>query len=313
MTTIRGAAVSVRSPALRETLSALLQRHAFAALLVANAGLLALLHAVAALSEASVIALHFANIVVLATLELVHPLNRDWLVVDEAGRIRWRLLSKTYLWYLFDSRVWFRVHGLVLYAGALWVAQHVAVFDLSSASLLLQLALLAVGVDFVRYWIHRGQHALSFLWRWHTMHHAPTHMTPVRAWWTHPVDDVILYSFEIFFMVVMGFDAAAILAYVSLDNLFQLTNHANVRMASGRLGVVFQHPRYHLLHHRRCDDGETSVNFGEMFTLWDRLFGTFESRPLESMETLEIGIAPARRRSLLHCLTAPFWRRADEL
>ncbi len=145
------------------------------------------------------------------------------------------------------------------------------------------------------------------------MHHAPTHLTPARAWWTHPVDDTIVYSLEVVLMVTLGLDPLVILTYVSIDNSFQLLNHANVRLRRGWLGVLFQHPRYHLVHHRQLEAGEATKNFGEMLTVWDRIFGTFETLPAAHMETLVIGIAPVKERSLWSQLTAPFYRPVDKL
>lgn len=288
-------------------------RFGYAALLLANVSVLVGLHAGGWLDEWAIIGVHWANIAVLVAMEFITPLNREWLLVRPDTGVRWRLLLKTYLWYAFDSRVWFRLHGVLLFAFASWVASFFVVRDAAGLPVVAQVVLLAVGVDLARYWIHRAQHSRSFLWRWHTMHHAPTNLTPVRAWWTHPVDDTILYSLEIVAMVVLRLDPVAVLAYLSIDNFFQLLNHTNVRLHSGWLGTVLQHPRYHLLHHRRHGDDERPVNFGEMLTCWDRLFGTFEERDLDDMSGLEIGLSPREGRTLVHQLTAPFYRPVDAI
>ena len=288
----------------------MIERHGHALFVVVNVAILVVVAKTIGLNELGIVALHFANVAALALLEYRAPLNRAWLLISN-GRVRYGLLLKTYAWYLVDSRVWFRLHGAVFLAVGAWVLSTFSPPDASQLPGWVQLVGFAVAIDFARYWIHRAQHTLPLLWRFHTMHHAPTHMTPVRAWWTHPVDDVILYSLEVVLMVALGLDPWVVLVYVSLDNTFQLLNHANVRWDIGVFGKVFQHPRYHLLHHRRTD--ERAVNFGEMFTLWDRFFGTFEVRSVDEMRDLKIGILPARPRSLFHQLTAPFWRARGEL
>lgn len=289
----------------------LAERFGYEAVLLANVLGLFLLHYAGALTELSVVLVHLANVAGLAALEFVTPLNPRWLLLRE-GRVRWHLLAKTYLWYVFDSRVWFRVHGVAVAAVGIWLADCFSL-EATRVSPWLQFIAFALFIDFARYWIHRGQHALAFLWRFHAMHHTPTNLTPVRAWWTHPVDDVILYSLEIVLMVTLGLHPVAVLAYVSIDNTFQLLNHANVRLTSSKIGEVLQHPRYHLLHHRRLANDEKTVKFGEMFTLWDRLFGTFEARSLDEMETLELGLTHRRKRSLWEQLSGPFFKRVEEL
>lgn len=288
-----------------------IERFGYAGVLMLNVVALVVLHRVGALTEWAIVGVHLANVAGLAALEFASPMNPDWLLI-RGGRVRWSLLAKTYLWYLFDSRVWFRVHGVLVAAVGVWIAQRFSL-EATSAPTWLQFVGFALFIDFARYWIHRGQHSLAFLWRWHAMHHTPTNLTPVRAWWTHPVDDVILYSLEIVLMVTLGLEPVVVLAYVSIDNTFQLLNHANVRLSSRGIGEVLQHPRYHLLHHRRILEGERTVNFGEMFTVWDRLFGTFEARAFDEMERMELGLTHKRRRTLWHQLSAPFYRRVEDL
>jgi len=285
-------------------LRTVVERAGFACLLLGNTSVLLWMAAFNLLSEGSLVVVHLVNVMLLATLECVHPIQRDWLPFDDDG-VRWRLLGKTYGWYLFDSRVWFALHSALMLSAAKSMLPLVDthLVDVGAWPALLQWCVLALLVDGVRYAIHRASHAIPLLWRFHAMHHTPSHMTPARAWWTHPVDDVLLYSAEIFIMVWLGFSHEVVLVYVCLDNLFQLMNHANVRMRPGLLGMVWQHPRCHLLHHRIA--GKV-VNFGEMFTVWDRLFGTFEAGDLDDMAQLRIGILPHKRRTLWHQLTAPF-------
>ncbi len=288
-----------------------IERHGYLLFWLANGGCLAALHHLGRLSESAVVGLHLANVALLAALEFLTPCNRQWLLIQQ-GQVQWRLLTKTYLWYLFDSRVWFRAHGVVVAALGVWIARRLSLTP-TELPPVFQFVGFALFIDFARYWIHRGQHGLTALWRWHTMHHTPTHLTPARAWWTHPVDDTIVYSLEVVLMVTLGLDPLVILTYVSIDNSFQLLNHANVRLRRGWLGVLFQHPRYHLVHHRQLEAGEATKNFGEMLTVWDRIFGTFETLPAAHMETLVIGIAPVKERSLWSQLTAPFYRPVDKL
>jgi len=49
--------------------------------------------------------------------------------------------------------------------------------------------------------------------------------------------------------------------------------HLNVTWRSGWIEWIFVTPRYHHVHHSA--DRRHLGNFGSLFTLWDRLFGTY--------------------------------------
>lgn len=317
-------------------------RWGYALFLLSNLGLIAFFIEQDALSAFSMGLLHLGNVLLLAGLELLIPLNPNWLLWQSASSVdldcrsndldnglglqtkkkraglQKALFLKTYLWYLIDSRLWFRLHAYLLYGAAHFIQHAVeqdafwalpASLQMSAYSFGLQVLILALGIDLLRYGIHRLSHRVHFLWRWHTMHHMPTHMTPVRAWWTHPVDDILLYGPEVFIFILFDFNPTAVLAYLAFDNLFQLLNHANCQLNSGFLGLLFQHPRYHLLHHRLAGAADTVVNFGEMFTIWDRIFKTFAQVELSEIKHLQIGILPLQKRTLGQQLLQPFKRQ----
>lgn len=128
--------------------------------------------------------------------------------------------------------------------------------------------------DLGSYWLHRLMHT-RHLWRLHRWHHAPTQMywlAGVRA----SLPQQILFNLP-------GFAALPILAgargWVFLAMLVEgvIRNdwmHMNVTWRSNWLEWVLVTPRYHHIHHS-ADAKLHNGNYGSLFSIWDRLFGTY--------------------------------------
>ncbi len=135
--------------------------------------------------------------------------------------------------------------------------------------------------DLVYYWMHRAQHAIPWWWAMHSMHHSQRQM----SCWSNDRSnylDGMLQSFILASVgLVMGVEPAEFALLVLASELVQNFSHANVRLQLGRLGRVgekfFVGPRFHRLHHMLRDPDNPTLhncNYGQVFSLWDRLFGT---------------------------------------
>ncbi|HEY9192604.1 MAG TPA: sterol desaturase family protein [Methyloversatilis sp.] len=132
--------------------------------------------------------------------------------------------------------------------------------------------------DFVYYWLHRIQHIVPWWWALHSMHHSQRQM----SCWTNDrgsyldgmVQSVILATVGI----VMGVDLAEFAVLTMFSELMQNFSHANVRIGFGQvLEKIFVDPKFHRLHHMKVDEERTwlhNCNFGQVFSIWDVLFGT---------------------------------------
>jgi sterol desaturase/sphingolipid hydroxylase (fatty acid hydroxylase superfamily) len=77
-------------------------------------------------------------------------------------------------------------------------------------------------------------------------------------------------------VIAVGPSLAAFAAYRSASALNALLEHANLRMPRGLdrvLSLVTTWPYYHKVHHSRRAE-QTNTNYGNLFSWWDRLFGT---------------------------------------
>jgi sterol desaturase/sphingolipid hydroxylase (fatty acid hydroxylase superfamily) len=163
-----------------------------------------------------------------------------------------------------------------------------------------QFALQLILVDFLRYAEHRVEHRI--LWPVHAVHHSVTELHAANSY-AHPlmaVTEVLVVAIPLS-MVDFSISPAWVFTALAFQNLII---HSPTRFHLGRWGSVIVDNRYHRIHHSR-ESRHYERNFGFLFTLWDRLFGTYH-RPAPD-EWPDVGIdglePPASLRDyLLHPL-----------
>lgn len=129
--------------------------------------------------------------------------------------------------------------------------------------------------DFMLYWIHRGMHKWGFLWRTHQYHHSAESLYWLSGFRTSLMH-AFLYAFP---QVLVGFylfqftpiEIGLGFTFGVFSNLF---THSNLRVPQWLpLHWVLVTPDFHHPHHSQM--GTQNRNFGNVFTFWDRLFGTY--------------------------------------
>ena len=150
-----------------------------------------------------------------------------------------------------------------------------ALFDLGSESKApsgLVLLLLVVAEDLCFYVFHRSSHRIRLLWAAHEPHHSSTSFNwsvALRQTWTP-------FLAAPFWLVLplTGFDPLMVLSAQAASLLFQSLLHTELVGKLGVIGWVFNTPGHHRVHHG-LDEEFVDKNFGGIFIVWDRLFGTF--------------------------------------
>ncbi len=133
-------------------------------------------------------------------------------------------------------------------------------------------------LDFVAYWLHRGQHHFNWWWSLHSLHHSQREM----SFWTddrnHLLDDVLIDSVNALVALMIGVPPAQFIALVVASRVVESFSHANLRVNFGRFGeYLLVNPRFHRVHHAigLGHEGRTQgCNFAVLFPIWDVLFGT---------------------------------------
>jgi sterol desaturase/sphingolipid hydroxylase (fatty acid hydroxylase superfamily) len=128
--------------------------------------------------------------------------------------------------------------------------------------------------DLGSYWLHRLMHT-RHVWRVHRWHHSPTQLywlAGVRA--TIPQQILFNLPYVLALPLLVGAPAWILPAMVIEGVVQNHWMHMNVSWRSNWIERVFVTPRYHHIHHSadaKLHDG----NYGAVFTIWDRLFGTY--------------------------------------
>ena len=149
-----------------------------------------------------------------------------------------------------------------------------AAFALSPA-LAAPLAILAL--DFSFYVCHVSMHELAPFWRYHRVHHADPALDVTTTIRQHPGEGVVRYAFLAAFAIPLGVSPSAFAVYRVTSVLSGLLEHANIRLPrrlDDALAIVFTWANFHKVHHSR-DRRFTNTNFGNLVSLWDRMFATF--------------------------------------
>jgi sterol desaturase/sphingolipid hydroxylase (fatty acid hydroxylase superfamily) len=170
-----------------------------------------------------------------------------------------------------------------------------------------------LALDGASYLVHRLMHRTPWLWRVHLVHHIDASVDATTAFRQHPVEGVLRFGFIAATAWLLGAPPAAIALYRLLGALNSVLEHANLRIPPwlDRLWVLFWvTPDMHKVHHSRARH-ETDTNYANLFSFFDRIFGTFtNSSRGRSVDYGIDGFDEAKQQSLAAVLWMPF-KRAD--
>ena len=133
-------------------------------------------------------------------------------------------------------------------------------------------------LDFLGYWLHRGQHQINVWWALHSLHHSQRHMSFWSDDRNHLLDDFLMDGAFALVALLIGVAPAQFVTIVIASRVLQSLAHANLRLSFGRMGeYLLVSPRYHRVHHA-MGLGHTGLhqgcNFAVLFPVWDVLFRT---------------------------------------
>lgn len=134
--------------------------------------------------------------------------------------------------------------------------------------------LILLASDFVNYWVHRAQHRFAFLWRFHAVHHSVEDMDSLNSY-AHPVDVLAQYAAALILGLAIGFTFGTMLWLLAFQTIHDRLLHTRAPINFGILGAVLVDNRTHFLHHTRTE-ARAGKNFAATFTIFDRLFGTYQ-------------------------------------
>lgn len=163
-------------------------------------------------------------------------------------------------------------------------------------------------MDFGDYVYHRAMHGLPILWRFHVAHHSDLEVDVSTTLREHPVETAFRSSMMIVFALLSGATVEILALRQGYMSIINLWSHTSITLPQ-RLAYIVQWfvvtPNFHRVHHH-TEPEHTDTNFGDGFTVWDRLFGTYDRLPAAEIKygvALPAPYSPERFRDLL---IAPF-------
>lgn len=166
--------------------------------------------------------------------------------------------------------------------------------------------LLFVLADFFMYINHFAMHKLRWFWVVHVTHHSSDHMnlsTALRQNFLNALNGNWLLMWVP--LALIGFDKDWILIAIETNLFYQFFMHTEAVGRLGWLEKVFNTPSHHRVHHG-SNPAQIDRNFGGVFIIWDRLFGTF--RDEEEAGEIKYGVTRMPEKPL-----NPFYIQVYEL
>jgi sterol desaturase/sphingolipid hydroxylase (fatty acid hydroxylase superfamily) len=130
---------------------------------------------------------------------------------------------------------------------------------------------------FGAYLAHFTEHKIKPLWMIHLVHHSDHKVDTTTANRHHPLESVIRFTFTLLGVLVVGTPIAIVMIYQSMSLIFTQFTHANIKISKSLdkiLSYVIVSPDMHKVHHHNLLP-YTDANYGNIFSIWDRLLGTY--------------------------------------
>lgn len=144
--------------------------------------------------------------------------------------------------------------------------------------------------DFSRFFVHWLYHRIPFLWKFHSVHHSATVLTPLTLYRVHSIEyflnncrgvvvvglvsGIFMYCFSgaIGFAEVFGVNLFNFIFNLAAANL----RHSHIWISFGYLEHAFISPAQHQIHHSR-DKRHFDKNFGSCLAIWDKIFQSWQT------------------------------------
>ena len=141
-------------------------------------------------------------------------------------------------------------------------------------------------LDFVgAYLPHYIEHRIKPLWMIHLVHHSDPNVDTTTANRHHPLESIIRFLFTLFGVFIIGTSIGIVMLYQALSLVSTQFSHANIRLPKKIdqwISYIIVSPDMHKIHHHYRLP-YTDTNFGNIFSIWDRMLGTFSNYEREKI------------------------------
>ncbi len=167
------------------------------------------------------------------------------------------------------AEVFLKITAVFAYA---WVYEHWRLVEFAEGSPW-PWVIAFVGIDFAFYWWHRLSHVVNALWGVHVVHHHSEDFNLSVAL-RQPAFELVTAFFFYAPLALLGVPAGVWVTMYALNLFYQFWTHTELVGRLGPLERVLNTPSHHRVHHG-TNPQYLDKNYGGIFILWDKLFGTW--------------------------------------
>ena len=173
-------------------------------------------------------------------------------------------------------------------------------------------------LDFISSWlIHWIEHKVPLLWKFHVIHHSDQQIDTTSANRHHPGESVFRFIFTVLAVFIVGAPLWLVFLYQSMSAMFSQFNHSNINLPKwlddALLWIIVTPNMHRVHHHYRLPYSDR--NYGNIFSIWDRLMGTLISADNKKLVYgVDTYMAQPEAEDIMTMLKIPFqpYRRSPE-
>jgi len=166
-----------------------------------------------------------------------------------------------------------------------------------------------VALDLFAYFAHSLLHKSWLGWQFHRVHHSDKDVNVTTAFRQHPGETVWRMLWQVLAVAVFGLSLEVVAVYLTMSALNAQLEHANIKVNDSLdrwLRLILVTPNMHKVHHSR-EQIETDTNYSNIFSIWDRIFGTYtQSVDFKQLRYGLDGFDDPKKQTVTALLTLPF-------
>ncbi len=132
-------------------------------------------------------------------------------------------------------------------------------------------------LDFFDYLYHNMMHKIPFFWKFHQIHHSDLQVDTSTTIREHPGETFIRVTYLIIIIYIIGASPWLLIIRQIFQSVSNIASHSKILMPkkiNNLISIFFVTPNTHHIHHH-YKLPNTDSNFGDVFSIWDRIFNTF--------------------------------------
>lgn len=140
-------------------------------------------------------------------------------------------------------------------------------------------------LDLGEYSYHVIMHKVKRLWMFHAVHHSDNVVDISTTLREHPGENLVRLSFTLLWVFITGTAFWMLMLRQIIQAITTLFAHMNYRFSDNTdklISLLFITPNLHQVHHH-YKQPYTDCNYGDVLSIWDRMFGTLKRLPAEQL------------------------------